>query len=453
MIAWIKHILTPPIFLEDEEKTRIAQLLNLILIIVMVLVMMFSVPALLMTPEIGRILIELGLALLALGMLVLVRRGYIQLASFLFSLTLWAMITYGTYEASGFRGSTMSSYFGIIVIASLLSGPKMGGLFGLLSIAGTYWLYIMEQNGLLPPAPAYANTFTLWAEFSVTVMGVIWLLVIIMNSLKRTLERARTNEKALAVKVKEAQALAAQAVEANEFKTRLLGRVSHELRTPLAVMVGMAELLNSGDAGTLNDQQVKILQRIYINSRYLERTFGEILDQSQIESGQLKLKIEEFSPRGLLDRVYSASLALAEKKGLALYCDVAEEMVSIVTGDEMRVQQIMTNLVNNAIKFTPKGFVRIQTMMAGPDEWSIRVIDTGPGIRPEDKELIFEPFRQVNETISRETGGVGLGLSIVRQLVCLMKGRLNVESVVGEGSTFIVTLPVQAAETVPAMSR
>lgn len=443
MKAWLKKLLAPPVFPDDEEKTRIARLLNIILMIVMLLVMLFSVPALLMTPEIGRVLIELALGLLALGMLILVHKGYIQVASFLLSLTLWVMITYGTYEAAGFYGSTMSSYFGIIVIAALLSGPKMGVLFGLLSIAGTYGLLFMEQEGLLPPPPAYANHMTLWVEFSVTAMGVIWLLVLVMTSLRKALLRARTNEKALAAKVIESQELASQAVEANQFKTRLLSRVSHELRTPLAVLVGMSEMLNSGDAGGLSEQQIKILQRIYVNSRYLERAFGEILDQSQIESGRLKLKLEDFSPAALLEKIHSALMAQAEKKGLSFYCKVADTIVPQVSGDEMRTQQIITNLVNNAIKFTSTGFVQVSLDMASPTDWRIQVSDTGPGIRPQDRELIFEPFRQSNESISREVAGVGLGLSIVHQLVGLMNGTLELESVVGSGSTFTVTLPVR----------
>jgi len=449
MRQWLRKILAPPVFEDDEEKTRIAKLLNIILIIVMVLVMLFSVPALLMTPEIGRVVIELGLAVLALFMLLLLRRGHVQMTGFLLSLILWVMITYGTFEAAGFRGSTMSSYFGIIVIAALLLGPKMGILFGLLSIVATFWMYYADQSGFLPVPPNYATQFTLWGEFAVTVLGVIWLLELIMTSLQRALNRARQNELALAEKVKEAQNLANQAIEANEFKTHLLSRVSHELRTPLSVMLGMTEMLTTGDMGALNDEQKRVLQRILVNSKYLESTFAEILDQTQIESGQLKLKSEIFTPRTVLERVYASYLALAEKKGLALRYEVAENMAATVCGDEHRIQQIISNLTSNAIKFTPKGMVRIRIYMPDDEHWTIRIDDSGAGISPEDLNLIFEPFRQVDETTSREYGGVGLGLTIVKQLVNLMQGKLEVESQLGLGSTFSVTLPLRAPETVP----
>ena len=161
MIAWLRKILAPPVFEGDEEKTRVARLLNIILLFVMVLVMLFSVPAWFTTPEVGRIAIELFLALWAIIMLVMLHRGFVRRSGFLLSFTLWAAVTVGTYEAGGFSGSIMSAYFGIILIAELLLGIWAGVIFGALSIAAAGLMVYLDAQGLLPAAPAYITQETL----------------------------------------------------------------------------------------------------------------------------------------------------------------------------------------------------------------------------------------------------------------------------------------------------
>lgn len=443
MLAQLRSWLAPPVFANDEEKTRIARLLHIILITVMVLVMIFSVPAFLLTPEIGRILIELFLGVWALLMLMLLRRGQVYLAGFLLSFTLWAVVSYGTYEAGGFRGSTMSAYFGIILIAELLLGSRAGVVFGLLSIAVTGWMYYAEELGLMPPAATYATLATFWIEFSVVVIGVVGLLSLVINSLRRALERARRNEKELALKIEETQILAQKATEANEFKSQLIARISHELRTPLGALMGMSEMLDQNIYGPLTPAQQDITQRIVNNSQALQQVFAELLDQSQIESGQLRLKNEQFSPKTLVQKVYSQCLLLAERKGLDLKVDVHPDLPDFLIGDQERVEQCLSNLVVNAIKFTRSGYVHICVRKENEAHWLLQVQDTGIGISEETLAYIFEPFRRADETTRREFGGVGLGLSIVNQLTTAMNGTVHVESKVGSGSTFTIILPLQ----------
>ncbi len=445
MLAQIRTLLAPPTFEGDEEKTRVARLLQIILITVMALVMMFSVPAFFMTPEIGRVLIELVLAFWAVLMLVLLHRGHVYLAGFLLSFTLWAVVSYGTYEAGGFRGSTMSAYFGIIVIAELLLGSRAGAIFGALSIAVTGWMYLGDGLGWMPPPASYATLTTFWIEFSVVVIGVVGLLSLIITSLRQALERARRNEKALALKIEETQVLAQKATEANEFKSQLIARISHELRTPLGALMGMSEMLYQNVYGPLNPEQQDILHRIINNSQALQHVFSELLDQSQIDSGQLRLKGEPFSPRELIDRVYSQCSLLAERKGLALVVEVHASLPDTIIGDRERIEQILSNLVVNAIKFTRAGEVHICARKEEDDCWMFQVKDTGIGISEETQTFVFEPFRRADETTSREFGGVGLGLSIVRQLVTAMDGKIHLESKVGHGSTFTVILPLRTA--------
>ncbi len=244
------------------------------------------------------------------------------------------------------------------------------------------------------------------------------------------------------IEIKDIQAMAQRANEANEFKTRFISRVSHELRTPLGALLGMSEMLQQSVYGPLSPAQLDIIQRIIDNTRALESVFTELLDQSQIESGQLRLRQEEFSPQTLAHTVHENHLPLALKKGLTMQLSVDPELPGSLFGDRGRIEQILSNLVVNAVKYTQKGGVEIHLGKYGDGYWMMQVKDTGIGIPEEDRVLIFEPFRQVDETIGRRFGGVGLGLAIVQQLVTAMQGRVEIESKVGQGSTFSVILPI-----------
>lgn len=247
------------------------------------------------------------------------------------------------------------------------------------------------------------------------------------------------------VEIKEVQKIADQATEANEFKSKFIARISHELRTPLGALMGMAEMLQEDIYGSLNASQRDLVGRILNNASTLKHIFSELLDQSQIESGQLQLKQEAFSPVAILESVYSNYLSMALRKELSLHKEITVNAPQMVIGDRARTEQILSNLVVNAIKFTNTGGVTIH-LDGSEDAWILKVEDTGTGISKEDMQMIFEPFRQADETTSRRYGGVGLGLSIVLLLVQAMNGTVHVNSKLGKGSIFTVTLPVQPAQ-------
>ncbi len=244
------------------------------------------------------------------------------------------------------------------------------------------------------------------------------------------------------VEIKDIQAMAQRSNEANEFKTRFIARVSHELRTPLGALLGMSEMLQQSVYGPLSPAQLDITQRIIDNTHALERVFTELLDQSQIESGQLRLRQDEFSPKVLAHTVHENNLPLALRKGLTMQLALDPDLPNTLFGDKGRIEQILSNLVVNAIKYTQTGGIEIRLNKNGAEQWSMQVKDTGIGISEEDRALIFEPFRQVDESMGRKIGGVGLGLAIVQQLVAAMNGRIDLESKVGHGSTFRVILPL-----------
>jgi signal transduction histidine kinase len=248
------------------------------------------------------------------------------------------------------------------------------------------------------------------------------------------------------VEIREIEEMAQKATEANQFKTQFIARMGHELRTPLGAMLGMTQMLHEGIYGSLSPDQKDLTQRIINNALVLKQIFTELLDQSQIESGQLRLRIEEFSPQALTQSVHSNYLPLALKKGLSMQVKDEANLPETVLGDKARIEQILSNLVVNAIKYTDTGNIWVRAYKVNATHWGIEVKDTGIGIAPEHLDHVFEPFRQTDESSSRQYGGVGLGLAIVQQLVAAMNGTVEVKSKFGQGSRFTVALPIQSAE-------
>ncbi len=233
-----------------------------------------------------------------------------------------------------------------------------------------------------------------------------------------------------------------QALDASRFKSQLLSRVSHELRTPLNGILGYAELLQFKAFGPLTEEQLNAVNNIIESTDYLTVIVNDLLDESQIESKSISLYNEYFNPVDLLEKTKNTMSTLADKKGLTFHVEIDPELPSELYGDLNRLQQVLINLEGNAIKFTKAGEIRVSLKRPTPAQWSIEVRDTGTGISVEDQQTIFEPFRQVSNSITRENRGSGLGLAITKQLIELMGGKISLESQLGVGSLFIVTLPI-----------
>jgi signal transduction histidine kinase len=228
---------------------------------------------------------------------------------------------------------------------------------------------------------------------------------------------------------------------ASQHKSQFLANMSHELRTPLNAVLGYAELLLDGIYGDLPDKARGVLERVQSNGKHLLGLINDVLDLSKIEAGQLKLSLDAYALQGVVQTVVAATESLANAKRLKLKATIAEGLPTGV-GDERRLAQVLLNLVGNAIKFTDEGSIEISAR-AKDGNFDIAVTDTGAGIAPEDQARIFEEFQQVDNTSTRKKGGTGLGLAISRRIVALHGGALTVESEVGRGSTFRVTLPVK----------
>lgn len=229
--------------------------------------------------------------------------------------------------------------------------------------------------------------------------------------------------------------------ELERMKSSFIAIVSHELRTPLNAIIGFAEMLKETVYGPVNEKQVTASQRILMNSRHMLSMVGDLLDQAQIEAGKLKIVNEPFSPAELLRNVQEVMEQAVAEKLLTLTSEVDPRLPAMVMGDARRLQQILMNLVNNSIKFTKIGGIHIHLSLADNKRLELVVKDTGHGIPQEEISHIFDAFHQVDATTTRQQGGFGLGLSIVKQLVQLMEGEINVQSTMGGGTTFTITLP------------
>jgi PAS domain S-box-containing protein len=236
--------------------------------------------------------------------------------------------------------------------------------------------------------------------------------------------------------------------EVERLKSTFVGIVSHELRTPLNAILGYAEMFKEAVYGPMNEKQVNMADRIMKNTQRLLGLINDLLNQAQMEAGKLTIKMAPFRPAELLDNLHSLMDKTASDKGLHLTSEVEGSFPGILNGDAARLQQILVNLVNNAIKFTDQGTIHVKLFQPNESRWGIEVSDTGRGIPESELPYIFDTFRQVEGTATRVHGGFGLGLSIVRQLVTLMNGEIKVRSTVGEGTTFVATLPLVASESV-----
>ncbi|MEJ2749060.1 MAG: ATP-binding protein, partial [Anaerolineae bacterium] len=231
------------------------------------------------------------------------------------------------------------------------------------------------------------------------------------------------------------------AQEADRLKSAFLASMSHELRTPLNSIIGFSGIILQELAGPLNAEQKKQMDMVRSSAHHLLNLINDVLDISKIEAGQLKVAQEPCNIPQIITKVLQLLTPQAEKKGLQLIVVISPDVNEIMS-DPRRIEQILINLVNNAIKFTDAGRVQIRSYVQ--DRWLVtEVSDTGMGIKAEDQENLFQPFRQIETGLARVHEGTGLGLSICQRLVHLLGGEITVQSEWSKGSTFTFTLPLR----------
>jgi PAS domain S-box-containing protein len=234
--------------------------------------------------------------------------------------------------------------------------------------------------------------------------------------------------------------------QANRMKSEFLANMSHELRTPLNGIIGFAEFLIDGKPGPLNGKQSEYLSDILTSGRHLLQLINDVLDLAKVEAGKMEINARQFSLRKAIDEVCAVAKPLAQKKYTRINVTV-DPAVDCVRLDEQKLKQVLYNLLSNGIKFTgERGSVSIAAVPNGSGSLSLVVSDDGIGLKGEDLSRLFREFEQIDGGIGRRYEGTGLGLALTRKFVELHGGTIRVESTYGQGSTFIVTLPLQIGE-------
>ncbi len=257
-----------------------------------------------------------------------------------------------------------------------------------------------------------------------------------LHELNESLERKVTE------RTGELQTALVRAEAADHLKSAFLATMSHELRTPLNSIIGFTGILLQLMAGPLTPEQTKQLGMVRGSARHLLELINDVLDLSKIEADQLEIHAASFELRRSLEHVISTVTPLAEARSLTLAMTI-DPAIGALVSDRRRVEQILLNVLNNAIKFTERGGVMITAEhVTTPPSVRLRIVDTGVGISAEDLPKLFQPFRQLDTGLTRRHEGTGLGLAICRRLATLLGGEITVTSAPGRGSEFTVTLPL-----------
>ncbi|MBI5864275.1 MAG: HAMP domain-containing protein [Planctomycetes bacterium] len=270
-----------------------------------------------------------------------------------------------------------------------------------------------------------------------------------LERLRASQDELRKANKLLDTKLGEMAETNVTLYESNRVKGEFLANVTHELRTPLTSIIGFAELLREGPAGEANGKTARYAENILISGRILLEIINDLLDLAKIEAGKVELKLEPVRLDELCTSLSDFMRPMADKRQLTLETQ-AEEDLPILIVDRGRLRQVLFNLLSNALKFTPEGGrVELRCRRDGREFVRIEVRDSGPGIAPEHQAIIFDKFRQIDGSTTREHHGTGLGLAIAKELTAILGGQIGVASELGAGALFWIRLPHATPEPSP----
>lgn len=335
-----------------------------------------------------------------------------------------------------------------VIMAGLLLSSKetliIGGILAVLVL-------------MLPQAPATATTTTSNTSvfsFILVTTGITALVGRSRESYVRLLEQSELELKQSLGETEtarvQAEASRERAERSDQVKSAFLASMSHELRTPLNSIINFARFVYDGDTGPVNDQQKEFLSEVVGSGVHLLNLINDVLDMSKIEAGSLNLFIEDdISVNSLLTSTISTGRSLLKDKPVRLE-KVIDDNLPLIRADRQRILQILLNIMSNACKFTDHGEIKVSASRKD-DAIVISVADTGSGIAPEDEATVFEAFKQT-KTGLRQGGGTGLGMPIAKNLTEAHGGRLWLESEVGKGTTFYVSLPIKFEALVPTLA-
>jgi len=266
---------------------------------------------------------------------------------------------------------------------------------------------------------------------------------VMLANLKESEDQLRAINKSLDLKMGQLAESNVALYESNRLKSEFLANVSHELRTPLNSILGFAELLRDTTGDKADPRTARYLQNILNSGRNLLELINDLLDLAKIEAGRMEVRSAPLPLNDLFEGLTGILKPLSEKKNLTIVTSIAGD-VPILQTDAAKLQQVLYNFLSNAIKFSPAGGqIDLTAERVEDGRVLISVADRGPGIDPDKQQIIFEKFRQIDGSVTREHGGTGLGLAISKELTTLMGGEIGVRSTPGAGATFYILLPVR----------
>jgi two-component system chemotaxis sensor kinase CheA len=341
-------------------------------------------------------------------------------------------------------------------VQTILGLTLPSNLYHLPLLRGKELLGVLVVGSLYPMREQARNVLTVVASNLSSAVSNAQAYMHIQKQASELVERAREQERsneALRQQRDELSVLNQALEEANRVRSQFLSTMSHELRTPLTSVIGFSQiLLRTSTKSPLNAQQRDNIERILKNAEHLLTLINSVLDLSKIEAGRMDINTTEVDLKEFLTHLVDETRSLAIERGLKLTVAVATDTMTIET-DATKLRQVVLNLISNGLKFTKQGGVTVSVMRhparnsnVDAEQITISVKDTGIGISPEQQERIFDAFYQVDYSNTRSYEGTGLGLSIVRELTTLLGGSVELESQIGQGTTFTIILPVHARD-------
>lgn len=428
-----QRLTDPSVKLQEPERRRRARLLSSLLVIVIPLIIVAAFGSVVLIDPTGDplaspILYTAVAAAAVLSIAYALSRSPNYAAG--------AVITVIAFSAAAFAVIlTDPTRAGVKDMIAYLSTAMLLGSI-LLSVRETLLVAVIDILGIFALPLVVPDITPESVVPSLTFIIVTSVIILVAAAIRqRDLGQIEQQSRDLAVAVERART-------ANKLKDQFLATMSHELRTPLNAIIGFAEVMMMGLAGEINPQALHAIDRIHQNSERLLELIDDILDISKIEAGRIELVNQSLDLRELLSNIELTFKPQAIQKGLEFRTQLEPGMPAQLVGDGQRLEQIMTNLVSNAIKFTDRGHVTMTIRRAEGQKWQVEVSDSGIGIPAHALEFIFEKFRQVDGSSRRAYSGTGLGLAIVKELTVLMDGQIKAQSQPGTGSQFTVTLPL-----------
>lgn len=384
-----------------------------------------------------------GVILVVAGTRLARRRRYAHLTAHGILTIGWLVVLGAALDGPGFYHGGLPYIMVLGSAGAAMLGMRAGLAWSGISVVGLLAVALVEQAGL--GVHHEVDTGYLWLDF-VDYSVAIFLLTLFSSYFVREATRftstlARRNRQ-LALENQQRRVAELEARSATSARTHFLATVSHEIRTPMNSILGMAGEISAGPLEREQRERLELLDR---SAKSLLGLLSDLLDYSRLESGKVELELRAFSLPALVEEVVRLNRPLALGR-VELRVDTQSLQHPVVIGDELRVRQIVQNLISNALKFTQQGRIEVQLSSAAQDQVTIAVIDTGPGIPPDRLAHLGEPFEQADASVARRHGGTGLGLAIVKRLCEVLGGRLEIESVVGQGSTFRARLQLPRGE-------